>query len=270
MKKLLSIFSVALFAAVLLFQNKVTVDAADPTTYYVQYDSEEEEWYYQVGSSWDDTVPPPKREIYYMLQEMKDGDYVVVEAIDCWPELELDFHLGNLTVVPNSSCMVKAKSIAECYILGNAYVSITADVEHGFVYDNATCNFNANCNNLELIFTHEPTMSVAVLGTCNDFIVHSATTTQCHFWSFTDDLVYNDGALRTAADSYSINPPSTPAAPIVPTTSAGTTTTAPSTNSSAADEYDDVPKTGESAAYLWLFAVAALCFAGSFSFKKRF
>lgn len=273
MKKLFSIFSAALFAIVLICQNPITVDAADPTTYYVQYDKEAEQWYYQVGSSWDDTVPPPKREIYYMLQDMKDGDYVVVEAIGDWPELELDFHLGNLTIMPYSSCMVKAKSVAECYVLHDAYVSITSDVEHGWVYGNATANFNLNCNTLELIYDNEPEMSVAVLGTCNELWVHNDTSTWNHLWSFTDDLIYNNGRVHTAHESFSINPPATPAAPVVPTTTTSTpassTTSTPASSTTSADEYDDVPKTGESTAYLWTFAIAALCFVGSYSLKKR-
>ena len=271
MKKLFSILSVALFAVILFFQSTINAEAADPTTYYVQYDADAKQWYYQVGSSWDDTVPPPKREIYYMIQDMKDGDYVVVEATEGWPELKLDFHLGNVTVTPNSSCMISAKSIAECYILHDSYVSITADVEHAWVYDNASCNFNLNCNTLELLYADEPTMSVGVLGTCNEFIAHNMNTsaTLYHLWNFTDDLIFNDTYLRTSADSYSINPPSTPAASIVPNTSSSTAPATSTPAASDADEYDDVPKTGESAAYLWMFAIAALCFAGSYSFKKK-
>lgn len=271
MKKLFSIFSVALFAVVLLFQNAVTVDAADPTTYYVQYDSDKDEWYYQIGSSWDDTVPPPKREIYYMLQDFKDGDYVVVESTEARGELKLDYHLGNLTVMPNSTALITCKSIAEYYQLHDSTVSLTADVEKACVYDNAVCNFNKNVNYLQLIYDEEPNMAVHVVGTCNEFWVHNTdeSATKYHLWEFKDELIFNETILKTPYGTYNINPPATPAAPIVPDTTTSTAPTPAPAPSTPADEYDDVPKTGESTAYLWMFALAALCFAGSYSFKKR-
>lgn len=271
MKKLFTFLSVALFAMVFFATATMNAEAAEPTTYVVKYDSATEQWYYQVGSAWDDSVPPPRREIYYMTLDMKDGDYVVVDSTDGgWPELNLDFHLGNLTTYPNTACMVNAKSIAECYILHGSYVSITADVEKAWVYQDCSANFNKNCNTLELIYIDDPNMSVGVLGTCNDFCVSSETEVLCHLWNFTDDLIFNEGIVKTARESYSIDPPSAPAAPVVPSTSTSTPSSTTTSSSASAGEYDDVPKTGETAGYLWLFALAALCFAGSYSLKKKF
>lgn len=268
MKKLLSIFAVACFALILCAQNIVPAAAAEPTTYVVKYDSAKDEWYYQVGSSWDDTVPPPRREIYYMIQDMKDGDYVVVDSTDDRGTLVLDFTLGNLTILPHSTALITCKGVQEYYQLHDTAVSLTANVEKAFVYDNAVCNFNKNVNTLELIYAESPEMAVGVVGSCHELWVHnsSATETKYALWNFTESLVFNEGIVKNAFGTYAINPPSAPAAPIV----SNTPTAAPSAPSSSADEYDDVPKTGESAMFLWLFGLAALCFAGSYSFKKKF
>lgn len=274
MKKLFTFLSVAIFAMVFFWTSTIKAEAAEPTTYCVRYDAEEEEWYYQVGSKWDDSVPPPNRELYYMTLEMKDGDYVVVESTDgdC-PELKLDFHLGNLTTYPNVSCLINAKSIAECYLLHGSYVSITADVEHAWVYQGCTANFNKNCNKLELIYIDNPNMSVGVLGICNEFSLSSETEVVCELWSFKDDLIFKDGVVQTDRESYSTEPPATSPAPVVPTTPNTTpsnTPPAPSSSSTSADEYDDVPKTEENMNFLWFFAIAGLCFVGSYSLNKKF
>ena len=223
MKKLFSIFSVALFAVILLSQNIITADAADPTTYIVKYDSSEEEWYYQVGSAWDDSVPPPRREVFYMFQEMKDGDYVVVESTDHCGELTIDFHLGNLTILPHSTAIISCKSVVEYYQLHDSTVALNANVEKAYVYDHAVVNFNNNVNLLKLICENEPTMVTHVLGTCNEFHVYNKETTKAHLWNFTEPLKYNQGSLSTPHGAYAINPPATPTAPIVPST----TTTPP-------------------------------------------
>ena len=272
MKKLLSIFAVACFALLLCGQNIITADAADPTTYIVQYDDNKDEWYYQVGSTWDDTDPPPKREIYYMAQQMKDGDYVVVDSTDGKGTLVLDFVLGNLTILPHSEALITCKGVQEYYQLHDTAVSLTANVEKAFVYDNAIANFNNNVNTLELIYTESPEMLVGVVGTCSELWVHNsnATETKYALWNFTESLLFQEGIVKNPFGTYSINPPSSPAAPVVPSTPSSTPSTTPSAPSSSADEYDDVPKTGESTAFLWLFGLAALCFAGSYSFKKKF
>lgn len=272
MKKLLSIFAVACFALILWTQNIVPVVAAEPTTYVVKYDDTDDQWYYQIGSSWDDTVPPPRREIYYMLQEMKDGDYVVVDATEGQGTLVLDFTLGNLTIIPYSNALITCKGVVEYYQLNNSFVSLTANVDKAFVYDNAVANFNNNVNVLKLSYKETPEMVVGVAGTCNEFLVenYEGTEVQYHLWNFRETLLFNDTCLRTPYETYDINPPASPAAPIVSATPSSTPAATPPAPSSSADEYDDVPKTGESAMFLWMFGLAALCFAGSYSFKKNF
>ena len=258
MKKLFSLFAVVMMAVLSLNLNAVTVSAADPTTYIVKYDTEKEDWFYQVDSTWNDEQS--SRQVYYMTLEMKDGDYVVVEVPEGSPTLELDFHLGNLTVMPNNSCTVKAKSIKDCYILSGAVATIDCNVTNGYLYDFSVANFNKNCDNLEISYSDETTISVAVIGTCKDFYAHNEANTKIkyHVYNFTAPLYLKEGVLQNAFGEYSIDP-----------ASVTTTPSAPSTPSSSADEYDDVPKTGESNAYLFAFGLAAVCFLGSYSLKKR-
>lgn len=277
MKKLFSIFSVALFAVILLCQNIVQAEAADPTTYCIRYDSDKDQWYYQVGSAWDDTVPPPRREVYYMFQTMKDGDYVVVDSPDDCGKITIDFNLGNLTILPNSSAIISCKSVAEYYQLHDSTISINGNVEKAFVYDNAVANFNNNVNYLELIYATEPepTMVAHVSGTCYELWVHSSdNTTLYSLWNFKDELDFYDGTLQTKYGKYDVNPPSSKPSAVTPSATTTTPTPAPATPSNqtpstSADEYDDVPKTGESSAYLWMFALSALCLAGSYSIRKK-
>ncbi len=255
MKKLFSLFAVVMMAVLSLNLNALSVSAAEPTTYIVKYDVATDDWYYQVGSKWNDEVT--ERQMYYMTLEMKDGDYVVVEAPEGSPTLELDFHLGNLTVKPNDACTVKAKSIKDCYVLSGATATINCDVTNGYLYDFSTANFNKNCDKLEISYSDEKTVSVAVVGTCKDFYAHNEANTKVkyHVYNFTAPLYLKKGVLQNSTSEYSIDPASAPAAPSAP--------------AAGADEYDDVPKTGETNAYLFAFGLAAVCFLGSYSLKKR-
>lgn len=258
MKKLFSLFAVVMMAVMSLQLSALTVAAEEPTTYIVKYDATTDDWNYQEGSTWDDDSDG--KSMYYMTLEMKDGDYIVVEAPEGNPVLDLDFHLGNLTIKPNSSCMVDAKSIKDCYILSGAHATIDCDVTNGYLYDFSVCNFNKNCDNLKIYYTDDTTISVNVVGTCKDFYMHNDAKGRVKYqlYNFTTALTVQDGKLKNDADEYSTSPSSSTAAPATPQ--------APSTS---ADEYDDVPKTGESSTYLFAFGLAAVCFLGSYSLKKR-
>lgn len=265
MKKLFAFFTAALFLVMSLNINALTAKAAAPKTYYVKYNADKKDWYYQPGNKWSEEIVA--RELYYMTLEFKDGDYVVVEGHDDFPELELDFHLGNFTLITETACTVKAKSIKDCYVLIGATTSITAPVENGYVYDRAKANFNSDCYNLELVYDAEPTMAVNVIGKCNYFFCHNNTDTKYMLWDFTEQLTFADGYLQTPYWSYKIEAPAggvqTPS--LAPTQ---TPTTKPSTP--AQGVLDDVPKTGQSYNYIVALAAAVLCLAGCYSLKKKF
>ena len=255
MKKLFSLFAVVMMAVMSLNLSALTVNAAEPTTYVVKYDATTDDWYYQVGNKWDKHAQ--LRSMYYMTLEMKDGDNVVVDALEGSPVLELAFHLGSLTLLPNSSCTVKVNSIKDCYIGSGAFGNIECDVTNGYMYDFSVCNFYKNCDNLKINYTDPETVSVNVVGTCKDFYMFDTAKNKVKYqlYNFKAPLCVGEGELLNNANEYTTTPSAATTRPAAPTTSA--------------DEYDDVPKTGESNAYLLAFGLAAVCFFGSYSLKKR-
>ena len=254
MKKLFSLFAVVMMAVMSLNLSTLTVAAEEPTTYIVKYDAPTEEWLYKVGSTWENELEA--KSMYYMTLEMKDGDYVVVVTPEGNPTLNLDFHLGNLTITANSSCTVNVKSIKDCYILSGAMANINCDVTNGYLYDFSVCNFFGNCDSLKIYYTDDTTVSVNVVGTCKNFYMHNDDNKSVKYqlYNFTTSLSLNSGELKNNAGEYSTTP------------AAATKPTAPSTGG---NEYDDVPKTGQSNTYLFAFGLAAVCFLGSYSLKKR-
>jgi len=279
MKKLFAFFTAALFLALSLNVNSLTAEAADPKTYYVKYYPDKKAWYYQPGNTWSEEVAG--RELYYMTLDFKDGDYVVAEGHGDFPALELDFHLGNFTVVTESALTIKCKSIKDCYVLIGAATSVTAPVENGYVYDRAKANFNEDCYNLELVYDQNPTMGVNVVGKCNYFYCHSNTQTKYMLWDFTQPIKFADGYLHTPYWAYKIEAPAggvqTPslapeaAAPAEPAPQApAPAPEAPAPQAPAQGVLDDVPKTGQSYSYIVALGIAALCLAGSYSLKKKF
>ncbi len=265
MKKLFAFFTAALFLAMSLNVNALTAEAADPKTYYVKYYPDKKAWYYQEGNTWSEEVAG--RELYYMTLDFKDGDYVVAEGYGDFPNLELDFHLGNFTVVTGTALTIKCKSIKDCYVLIEAVTSVTAPVENAYVYDRATANFNGDCLNLELVYDQEPTMGVNVVGKCNYFYCHNNTHTKYKLWGFTQPVVFAGGFLQTPYWGYLIEPPTGTAATPAPTT-APVATTAPA--APVQGVLDDVPKTGQSYSYIVALGLAALCFVGGYSLKRKF
>lgn len=255
MKKLFSLFAVVMMAVMSLNLSTLTVAAEEPTTYIVKYVVATDDWLYQVGSKWDDESEG--KSMYYMTLEMKDGDYVVAEAHEGNPTLDLDFHLGNLTITANSSCTVNVKSVKDCYILSGAQASINCNVTNGYLYDFSVCNFLGNCDNLKIYYTDDSTVSVNVVGTCKDFYMRNDAngSVKYQMYNFTAPLTLISGELKNSAGEYSTSPAAAPATPAAPST--------------GGNEYDDVPKTSQSNTYLFAFGLAAVCFLGSYSLKKR-
>ena len=260
MKKLFSLFAVVMMAVMSLNLGALTVSAETPNTYIVKYDPSRDNWYYQPGNEWEWANA---REIYYLtLDQLKDGDHIVVESPEGDPTLDLDFNLGSLTVKSGDTCTVNAKSIKDCYILTGATASINCDVTNGYVYDYCTVNFNKNCDNLEVTYAKVETVFINVLGTCKHLNMHTDTgVAKYNFYNFTKPLCIEKGKLRNAEGEYSTTPAAAPAAPAAPV--------APQAPANNANDYDDVPKTGQSNAYLFAFGLAAVCFLGSYSLKKR-
>ena len=273
MKKLFAFLTAALFLVMSLNLGSLTVEAADPKTYYVKYYPDKKAWYYQPGNEWDEEVAG--RELYYMTLEFQDGDYVVAEGYGDFPHLKLDFYLGNFTAVMNTALALECKGVKDCYILTNSAVSVSAPVENAWVYQKAKANFNEDCYNLELIYDNgEPKMGVNVVGKCNYFYCHSENHTKYKLWNFTEPIKFEGGILHTGYWAYQVEPPAggTQTPSVAPTAAPAeqATTTTPATTTPVQGVLDDVPKTGQSYNYIVALGFAALCLAGCYSLKRKF
>ena len=276
LKKLMILFTAALFCLLPIFSQPLTAQASTPTTYYVKYNTEKNDWYYQVGSSWDDTAI--ERELYYMTLEIKDGDVVIVDGAGT---LNLNVSLSNLTILNGNLAIVTAKSYDEVHVLSGVGAAINGDIKNAHVYDNAVANINNNVTNL---YAYDSSNAIVAGNASNVYVYDSVdpiANVEClgtvdHVKTYDDDYVYyeyynfaksslkiENGSLRTEESKYSKTAPAatTPAAP-----STGTTTTPPA----PADELDDVPKTGDfSVSPVWFLAIAVVCMLGYIKLERR-
>lgn len=256
-KKILSVF--AAFVLCLAPLSTMTVHAAgDPVTYYVKYVESSDQWRFQTGS-WEDNGS--SRELYYMHEQIKDGDIVVIDGGSATQKnitLDVNASLSNLTVVYSDAALVTAKSVDNFYGINDSISVVNAPVKNAWVYDYATAQINGNVDKLEVISEKEDVLhaNVGVSGTVAHVKAFSKNYTHFEFYNFAKgSLAITDGDIKTAEASYSKTPVAatpTPAAPAAP---------APSVSSG---EYDDVPKTGDFRLNpLWLAALSAVCFAAS-------
>lgn len=259
-KKLFSLAIALLLCLVPLFGNTMTVNAAgEPTTYYIKYVDSIGQWRYQVNG-WDD------KEISNVLenitQYIKDGDKLAIDGagLEKSLKLELNVSLSELTFTSTNTAVVHAKSVDTLYGVNGAIGVINAPVKNAYVYDNTVLQFNGDVDYLEIIASKDDTLraNVFVQGVAKHLKAYSKSYTHFEFYDFEKGtLSINNGALKTATGLYSATPSA--AAP-----------TTPSTPSASTGEYDDVPKTGDIRFNpLWLIALAAACFAGSYALKKE-
>ena len=154
MKKLKKIVTLLTLAAVCLTApafGKITVKAAEPNTYVLNFSPSKGEWRFKPASSWSEEVQD--RELYYMMQEIKDGDYIVVQNdVDCNPlNLNVPVRLGNLTIKNSvKTPVITAKGYDNVYVLDGTTAAINGDVSHAYVYGGARVNFNNNVDTLEM------------------------------------------------------------------------------------------------------------------------
>lgn len=290
MKKRSKVFASLLAAAALLLSagNTLTVKAAEPTTYAVQYIAGEiNQWRFVSGSTFDATQSHMGIEALPSL--LKDGDSVVVYNGADKPAKELDLgsaKLGNLTVYQGATAIVRTGGIKDCYVLAGSYCAINGDVTNAYLYDNATCTFNNNVLDMTLYITDQPHSNITCAGTVGRFYVFSTTTDKSTnvFYNIIDGaLKMENGTFQIPSDKYSPTPTDeytkameSASDPVTPTESApaeNAPTENPAENTPAenapADEYDHVPKTGDSTLHLWLFCASAVCLAGSLLLRKE-
>lgn len=261
MKKLKKITSLLLAVAICVLLPNVTsltASAEEAKTYYIKFSVADNSWRYQEGTWKENTY---HYDLAFLHEVIKDGDHVAIEGAGV--PINFSVSLSSLTLVQGSSAVVSAKSIDTCYVLRDNVSAISGDVTTAYVYDNATCTFNNNVGTLNVLndaSRKATTLSanVSVVGTVNHLIGNDGVTTHYELYNFAaGKLSITNGAVKTDAAFFSKTP------------SATTQTSQTATdNSASADEYDDVPKTGESTLLFWLLGISAICFAGSYRLKK--
>lgn len=264
LKKSITFLAIALFCMVPFFATSMKAQAAEPVTYYLKYVDNEDEWRYQTGT-WQDGNS--HRELYYMKQDIKDGDLIVVDGYEPL-ELNVDVRINNLTVVHGSHIVVAAKSFDNVFVINGSTAAVTGDVTYAEVYDASVCNFNSNVGTLKVLSEKENELaaSVAVVGTTNYLYAGGKDYKHFEFYNFAaNTLRVEKGDLKTDKANYSETGTTAPS-----TTTPSTSTGSGTTSGAASGEYDDVPKTGDIRFNpLWLVCIAGVCLAGAYRLKKN-
>ncbi len=257
--KILKKFTLLLAAVALIgssaFNPVTKVSAAEPVRHYVKYVSAINEWRYQATQTWSDTSNG--RELYYLKQDIKDGDILVIEGSGSSLNLELNATLGNITYLRTTDAVVTAKGANELYVLKDTTAVFNGDVTTAYVYDNGICNLNNNVQNLYLNGVPSLAQTISVVGTVGTAYISAENIKEYKAYSFqSNSFRMENGSIKTDKSKYSMTAPAA--------------TPAPSTGTNSND-YDDVPKTGDSGLPIILLIIAALCFSARYalSYKQK-
>lgn len=269
LRKLVTMLAAAAAMVLLPGSFALTASAVEPTTFYIQYDPDDLGWYMLLESEKDDPTAPRKHmDAFYLLA--RDGDVVVVfNDTPKAPALDLrSVHLSNLTVGSTEFTMISCGAVDEFFTLANGSCSVTAPtVTNAHIYNTSLANFHGNVHSIEVTVPEgeDCKATVGCSGTVDQFKVSFANNTSYSLYNFkADTLSFQDGNLETAQGNFSTDAPAATPVPQTPAP-APAATPVPQTPS---DEYDAVPKTGGSNAFVWLLCAAALCSFISFSAKK--
>lgn len=283
MKKIrkLAIMLAAVTALVLLpASNAFPSKAAEPVTYAVKYVSDELGWRFQANTSVFDSSNNG-REMYYLLQDIKEGDLVVIYNDS---DNAGDLNLGNVrlsNVTYTQGChftIVFAGSVDDCYVLGGSTGTINCDVKNAYVYDTVTFNFNNNVDNLYLYAADKINSTLGVSGTVGHLTASTPPGQEPYRVAFdyydfpAGTLRFNNGAFQPSALGFKTPEEHAQQSPQPLPETSQPEVSQPETSQTASpdpsDEYDDVPKTGQSNLYLWLLLGAGICFTGSFLLNR--
>lgn len=277
-KALVLSLAAAVFLVLLPLAAPLTARAEEPATFSLKYFSDRG-WRCQPLAEFQESEGDGS--LGYLELYLKDGDHVVIYPGDNTDQV-LDLSavkLGSLTVHQNANAVVKTNGIKDCYVLAGSTCAINGDVTNAYLYDSVTCNFNNNVLDMTFYVQNDNPVvpdgsTIACLGTVGRFYVHSLSMDSAvnTFYNVkTGGLIMQNGSFWMPEGTYSRTPSeeytkatesaSAPAANAAPTP-------APAPVSSS-DEYDPVPKTGDSAAYLWLFPAAVLFGVGSLVLRKK-
>ena len=262
MKKIAAVLTAVVVLVLLPEFNASTVHADEPVTYAVKYVSDELGWRYQSNTGkFDDSKDGTPIDI--LRVKIKDGDLVVIyNDIGTTTSLDLgNVHLSNLTYANNTQwSMVYAGSVQDCYVLGGTIGTINCNVKNAYVYDTVVFNFNQNVEELTIYPGDKVLSSIGADGTVGHLYAFSPTLSRTlfDFYDFSAGSLYFQNGIFNPKGSYKT----------VDEHNASLAAENTTATTASSDEYDDVPKTGQSNLYLWLLIASVMCFAGSRALKR--
>ncbi|MCM1568056.1 MAG: hypothetical protein NC081_01265 [Roseburia sp.] len=265
-KKFVSMFLAAALLVLLPDAAAFTASAEEPATYYIRYIEKDDAWRTQKLSVWDDS-----REnggLDYVTNNIKAGDLLIIEG-DGKKDLRLEIgvHLNNLTIKNAGLAVITVKDgIDNCFVLKNSVAAVNGDITNAYAYDNARCNFNNNVTNLYLQGEPKLEATVVVAGTVTYAKFGEESRTIYEFYQFeANSFVTENGIIRTDASKYRTSAPDQSPAPApAPAASDSSGDSSSAASHDTADEYDDVPKTGESSFVWQLLCMGIACLGGCF------
>ncbi len=225
-KTFVTLFAAA--AALILLPGVFTLkaSAAEPATFYIDYDPDGYGWYVLVEADMADRDNAPPKVMQAFYNTVKDGDAVVVSCYhDNAPQLDLGTaRLGNVTVLQDTSfIMIKAAHIVDFFALGKSFCSISAPVTNAYIYDPAVVNFNDNVKDILVnVDSGASTSSIGCSGTVGSLkVLFTGNNSSYTLYDFKkDSLSFEDGYLQTPAYLFST-------VPVAPTQPSGGTTAVP-------------------------------------------
>lgn len=257
----------------------LTVSADEPVTYYLMYSEGDEDWRYQTGTSWDnDAQSTPS---YYLHENIKNGDVVIV-GNGSTKSLDLNVRLSNLTIAnPRSSDSLAMISVSggidTCIFNDGTLASVTGNISNAHVFGGSLANFT----NVDQLYSHELSSDIGpdigVTGTVTTFkIVDTYGQEKVYGSNYKAGTFRLQNGIPQTEEGNFTPPsgdgqpaPSQPAATPAPSQPAAPQATqAPASSSQPSDEYDKVPKTGETSPVLWLSLTAAACIGASRFLRK--
>lgn len=280
-RNIIAMMATAVMLFLLSEGNCLKVAAEEPVTYVVKYLADQKEWCYQENRSvFDDTVT--SWQVYQLREVLKAGDTVVVYN-DTTADVTLDLgstRFTNLTVSTSAFTVINTGGVQDCYILSNSSCSVNGNITNAHVYDNSLVNFGNNIQELRIHCNDKITSSVGCGGTVRHLYAPSDTLPRT-FYDLYDFqagslIIDQDGDLNTPDWQYSREPSSQPVEqptpqPEVqqPETQQPAAQPTPAAPADSDDEYDAVPKTGESNSAFWLICGGVLCMFGSMAIRLK-
>lgn len=270
----MSLLTVSALLVLMPTSNALTASAAG-TTYSIAYVEDKGEWRYQENSDFDEDKS--HHDADDIASEIRDGDLLVIYGnTDHSGSFDIPVSLSNLTILgAQAYVVVTTNGVTDFYASYNSIASVAGNIQNAYVYDHAQVTFNGNIGYLE-VNAHPDSYALATCtGTVGHVLGHYDGTVYYDVYNVAaGKLEIEEMTLETEAQYYSTTPGAAPATTQETASQSNTTSGNTSTSSSAStsqadsDEYDDVPKTGESPVVFWLLGIAVASFAGSRALKK--